>query len=123
MTGDKLITEKHYRVPELAERWGISRSRLAMLFRNEPGVMRLGVQHFTLYIPESVAQRVHDRLSQVTAARQAPRCVIHLRDHMPKQPRKFIKLNAASGRAAGKSDAEIFRDALLNAQAQNGGQK
>jgi AraC-like DNA-binding protein len=68
-----MITEKHYVVGELAGHWGISSSRLRRLFEDEPGVLRLGEpsrrlgkklkrRYFTLYIPQSVADRVHRRL-------------------------------------------------------------
>jgi AraC-like DNA-binding protein len=64
--------EQHYTPEALAERWGLSADTIRRLFQNEPGV--LIVEHTrshgrrryrTMRIPESVAQRVHRRLSNV----------------------------------------------------------
>ena len=65
-----MIAEKHYTPDVLAEFWAISSETVRRLFRNEPGVLRIGsdgTRHRraekTLRIPESVAERVHNRLS------------------------------------------------------------
>ena len=69
---------------QLARLWGPSDDFIRELFRNEPGVLKIvrpagarkrkdGTvkrEYVTLLIPESVARRVHDRLS-VKAARMA----------------------------------------------------
>jgi hypothetical protein len=61
--------EKHYRVRELGELWGFSDNTIIRLFASEPGVVRLESgagrrKYTTLSIPESVALRVHERLSE-----------------------------------------------------------
>lgn len=64
-----LALEKHYRMKELAALWGVSVKTVTRLFANEAGVIQIG-NHGTgnrkcvvLSIPESVALRVHERLS------------------------------------------------------------
>jgi hypothetical protein len=69
-----IALEKHYRVRELADLWGFSDNTIIRLFGAEPGVIRLESgatrrKYTTISIPESVALRVHERLSQ--EARQA----------------------------------------------------
>lgn len=70
---DGALTERHFRVGELAENWKLSRQTITRLFENEPGVMKIGKglgryrrkrPYLTLIIPESVAMRVKSRLSQ-----------------------------------------------------------
>jgi Fic family protein len=63
--------EKHYSVNELAILWNLSKQTIRRLFQDEPDVVRIGendVRHkrayVTLRIPESVARRVHQRLSK-----------------------------------------------------------
>jgi hypothetical protein len=65
-----IITERHYTPSELAKSWGLSSEKVRQLFRNEPGVLRLtstedtGARSYvSLRIPESVAVRVHARLT------------------------------------------------------------
>jgi len=66
--------EKHYTVKELAEKWGLSEDTIRRLFRNEPGVVRIGTRKrgtrrfITVRIPESVALRVYRRLTNERAA-------------------------------------------------------
>jgi hypothetical protein len=62
--------EKHYAPRELAELWGLSKETIRTIFRNEPGVLKIGSNgtrlkrgYKTLRIPQSVAERVHTRLS------------------------------------------------------------
>ncbi len=64
------VAETHYRVSELAEMWKLSASTISRLFRDEPGVLKIGKRrrrigrpHLVLVIPESVAARVKARLS------------------------------------------------------------
>lgn len=64
------VSEKHFSPTELAEAWGVSTETIRVIFRKEPGVLKLGRAetrykrgYFTLRIPESVAQRVHHKLS------------------------------------------------------------
>jgi hypothetical protein len=63
--------ERHYSVNELAILWNLSKQTIRGLFQDEPDVVRIGendVRHkrayVTLRIPESVARRVHQRLSK-----------------------------------------------------------
>jgi hypothetical protein len=62
------MVEKHYRVKELANLWGVSRQTIQRIFVDERGVMAIGKQrtmhrrpHLTLLIPESVVVRVKSR--------------------------------------------------------------
>lgn len=67
------FAELHYTVAEIAERWKLSEDVVRRLFEKEPGVLVLGRdgrtagrrRYSTLRIPESVAARVHRRLSKV----------------------------------------------------------
>jgi hypothetical protein len=68
-----IMAEKHYEPSELAELWGVSAETIRNIFRNEPGVLRIGEpsgkkrKYILLRVPESVAERVHRRLSAVPA--------------------------------------------------------
>ena len=63
--------EKHFSVDELAATWGLSRDSVIRILEGEPGVFvvttpkgnrgRRGYR--TLRIPESVALRIHRRMS------------------------------------------------------------
>lgn len=65
----KAATEKHYTPDGLAALWRVSAETIRLLFRNEPGVLRYSTRseekstYIMLHIPESVAARVHKRLS------------------------------------------------------------
>jgi hypothetical protein len=69
MPTDTSFAEKHYRVGELAELWGLGRETIRTIVKNEPGVIkiRLGRKkaHTTYSVPESVAQRIHTKLLNV----------------------------------------------------------
>jgi hypothetical protein len=65
-----LHVERHYSPSELAELWGLSSDTIRGLFEDEPGVVTIGERnpwrkrrYVTLRIPQSVAARVHRRLS------------------------------------------------------------
>jgi hypothetical protein len=65
-----IMAEKHYEPSELAELWGVSAETVRNIFREEPGVLKIGKTgakykrgYVSLRIPESVAERVHTRLS------------------------------------------------------------
>lgn len=65
-----VVDEKHFSPADLAEAWGISTETVRQIFREEPGVLRLGSNggkhtrsYVTLRIPQSVAVRVHAKLS------------------------------------------------------------
>jgi hypothetical protein len=63
--------EKHFTPDALAVLWGVSAETVRIVFRDEPDVLRLaqpneGKRKYVLMrIPESVADRVHKRLSAV----------------------------------------------------------
>jgi hypothetical protein len=64
------VGEKHFTPQELAEAWGVSIDVIRRIFRDEPGVLKIGDknprhkrQYLTLRIPEEVAKRVHQRLA------------------------------------------------------------
>jgi hypothetical protein len=65
-----MTAEKHYAPDELAELWGVSTETVRSIFRDEPGVLKIGKTgsrykrgYVTLRIPEEVAERVHRKLS------------------------------------------------------------
>jgi hypothetical protein len=71
-----MVDEKHFSPTELAEAWGVSAETIRILFKNEPGVLRLPSQaehepkakvrkYESLKIPQSVAERVHKKFSAV----------------------------------------------------------
>jgi hypothetical protein len=79
-TGDKFrpedmhpalsVDEKHFTPAALAEAWGVDPKVIRNVFRDEPGVLKLGERspkhkrsYLTLRIPKEVAERVHRRLS------------------------------------------------------------
>ena len=62
--------ERHYAVYEVAEMWHLSRDKVRDLFAREPGVLVIGDpfprhkrRYRTLRIPQTVLQRVHNRLA------------------------------------------------------------
>ena len=64
-------TEIHFSPAELAKLWGVSTETVRTIFREEPGVLKIGKPgtrfrrgYFTLRIPKTVAERVHQRLSE-----------------------------------------------------------
>jgi hypothetical protein len=65
--------EKHYTPQALAGLWEVSAETIRNVFRNEPGVLRIAHpngkkrKYVLMRIPESVAERVHRRLSAVPA--------------------------------------------------------
>jgi hypothetical protein len=63
------FAEKHFRIGELAERWRLGRETIRKLVKDEPGVIliRQGRKkaHTTYSVPESVARRIHTRLTRV----------------------------------------------------------
>ena len=71
-----VVDEKHFSPAQLAEAWGVSAETIRILFRNESGVLHIpsAAKHHpktkvrnyeSLKIPQSVAERVHRRLSAV----------------------------------------------------------
>jgi hypothetical protein len=64
--------EKHYTVTEIAELWHFSPDTVRALFRNRPGVLKIGTgetlhkrAYISLRIPESILQQVHAELRTV----------------------------------------------------------
>jgi hypothetical protein len=59
--------ERHYRLGELAKIWGLGRETLRLMVKDEPGVIKIRMgrkkSHTTYSVPESVAQRIHRRLT------------------------------------------------------------
>ena len=59
--------EKHYRIGDLAEMWSLGRETIRKMLVNEPGVIKVRMgrrkTHTTYSVPESVAERIHRRLS------------------------------------------------------------
>ena len=68
MLDNRKFVEKHYRIAELAELWGLGRETIRKMLIDEPGVVkiRLGRKkaHTTYTVPDSVARRIHSRLSR-----------------------------------------------------------
>jgi len=65
-----VVDEKHFTCSQLASAWGVSPQTIREIFRKEEGVLKIGSNgtrsrraYKTLRIPESVATRVHTRLS------------------------------------------------------------
>ena len=79
-----LATEKHYRAKDLAALWRVTANTIRRLFADELGVIRISTQgkRVTLSIPESVAVRVHAKLSA------PPLAVMRI----PKKVLKVVKL-------------------------------
>jgi hypothetical protein len=65
------VRERHFSVEELSGLWGYSKDTIRRLFRNEPGVLKIGSPEtrfkrarFQISIPESVAMRVYKERSR-----------------------------------------------------------
>jgi hypothetical protein len=58
--------DNHFRIGDLAQRWGIGRETVRRLVKDEPGVIKIRMgrkkAHTFYSIPESVARRIHARL-------------------------------------------------------------
>ena len=67
------VLERHYTPEEIAGLWSLSADTVRRLFEREPGVMVIertktrARRYRTLRIPESVALRVHRRLTNPVA--------------------------------------------------------
>jgi hypothetical protein len=67
------VTETHYSPAQLAKSWGVSAQTIRNIFEAEPDVLRIPSMwsangkrpYVSMKIPESVAARVHKRLSAV----------------------------------------------------------
>jgi hypothetical protein len=62
--------EKHYRVGELADLWGLGRETIRKLVKDDPGVIKIRMgrkkAHTFYSIPESAVRRIHTRLLNLT---------------------------------------------------------
>lgn len=61
--------EKHFTVNQIASLWEVSGNTVRRLFKNEPGVVKIGSEeerykraYKKLLIPQSIALKVHERL-------------------------------------------------------------
>lgn len=71
MVSTNCALERHYSVQEIGELWQLSSTTVTRLFRDEPGVLKIGRDrpsrgrrnYMTLRVPESVVERVHRRLT------------------------------------------------------------
>jgi hypothetical protein len=72
-TNSDNVLEVHFTLAEIAEKWKLSHDTVQRVFKDEPGVLKLGHpsrlkgskyqrRYFTLRIPESVFLRVQNRL-------------------------------------------------------------
>jgi hypothetical protein len=63
------FAEKHYRVSDLAELWGLGRETVRKLVKDDPGVIKVRQgrkkAHTTYSVPESAAKRIHTRLLNI----------------------------------------------------------
>lgn len=56
--------ERHYTVAEVAERWRVSENTIIRRFRDQPGVLNIGIgKKVALRIPESVLSAYHEQRS------------------------------------------------------------
>ena len=68
----QIVTERHWTPEQLGELWGLSADSIRRLFEHEAGVLVIERtrsrrrRYRTLRIPESVAVRVHRKLSPNT---------------------------------------------------------
>ena len=73
---DSSFAERHMRVGELAELWGLGRGTVRKLVKDDPGVIKIRQgrrkTHTTYSIHESAARRIHTPLLNV-AWRRPPR--------------------------------------------------
>src|SRR5690242_17526216 len=94
----RLLEEKHYTPKELAALFHFSPATVRKLVRNEPGVLKLqgegvayGKRSYTTFsVPESVALRLHQRLTQEPLQTQLPR----------RNPRRVVLLRHRNRRVA-----------------------
>ena len=87
-----IVIEPHYSPAECAANWGYSAATWRRLIADELGVLRLegpgvmaGKRSYVTYsVPESVARRIHERLThkplKTALPRRNPRRVVFLRD-------------------------------------------
>lgn len=61
--------DQHYSIPEIAQKWGFGVDKTRELFKDEPGILRVGNPerrycraYHSIRVPERVMRRVHARL-------------------------------------------------------------
>ena len=66
-----IALERHFTPKELGKLWGFSEDKIREMFREVPGVLKVGHTfrrskngYLSIRIPESVAVRVHQELSE-----------------------------------------------------------
>jgi hypothetical protein len=63
---DTTTFEKHYRIGELAELWGLGRETVRKLVMHDQGVIKIQMgkkkAHTFYSVPASAAERIHTRL-------------------------------------------------------------
>ncbi len=72
------FNEKHYQISELAKLWGLSEDTVRERVKDDPGVIRVGHSgigrrkrpYIRMTIPESVAARIHAKLTAPFTASQ-----------------------------------------------------
>jgi hypothetical protein len=90
------VSEPHYRVKDLAELWAVSEKTIRRIFSREDSVLKIGNHAagnrkcVTLSIPESVALRLHERLSKETFEAVSS----------SRNPRRVVLLRRGNGRVA-----------------------
>ena len=66
MQPDASAFERHYRIGDLAELWGLGRETVRKLVKDDPGVIKISMgrnkRHTTYSVPESAVKRIHTRL-------------------------------------------------------------
>jgi len=66
MLTENTTFEKHYRVGDLAQLWGLGRETVRKLVKDDPGVIKIQMgrkkAHTFYSVPESAARRIHTRL-------------------------------------------------------------
>jgi hypothetical protein len=67
MTTPDTVFEPHFTINQLAAQWRYGRESVRQLIQHEPGVLRLKLgrkkANTTYSVPESVARRIHTRLT------------------------------------------------------------
>ena len=66
LTANDSFAEKHYRVSDLAELWGLGRETVRKRVKDDPGVIKIRMgrkrAHTVYSVPESAVRRIHTRL-------------------------------------------------------------
>ncbi len=67
--------ERHFTVAEVAELWQLSEDTIRKIFRDVPGVLKIGAPesrfkrgYLVLRIPESILQKVHESMRKAVRA-------------------------------------------------------